>query len=69
MVCHGKNHDVGGTEKGRKFLSGNPHLPGSFLTSVKPGVITYVYVHTYMYTLGQVSNTHLCEKLLVSCTC
>lgn len=38
MVCNDKNHYVGGTSKGREFLSSNPHLAASFLTSTKQGI-------------------------------
>ena len=46
MACVDKHHFAGGTERGYQFLSDNPHLVGSFITSTKPGA----YVHTHFNT-------------------
>ena len=55
MACVDKHHFAGGTERGYQFLSDNPHLVGSFITSTKPGM--YIHIsNQFLITPASMTN-------------
>ena len=56
MACVDKHHFAGGTERGYQFLSDNPHLVGSFITSTKPGTYVATYIIHMHFTPSRMTN-------------